>query len=108
MKKQASNSLAFLSSYHEGNLTNPEEKHEVRRLSCANESQGQPENPVSADTQPLVPRVAQYDLNSQERESAISRYKEKRKTRRYRSALSLFKMKSQICFSRINEAYDAC
>nr|AIS92910.1 zinc finger protein CONSTANS-LIKE 10 [Lagerstroemia indica] len=83
MKNQASNSLALLSSYHEGNLTNPEEKPEVGSLSCANESEGQPENPVSANTPPVLPRVSQYDLNSQERESAISRYKEKRKTRRY-------------------------
>ncbi|PKI37169.1 hypothetical protein CRG98_042432 [Punica granatum] len=82
MGNQASNSLAFLSSYHDGNLTNPEKQPQVGSLSCGNESaEGQQENPVTVNSPPVQPRAVQYDLNSQERESAISRYKEKRKTR---------------------------
>lgn len=42
------------------------------------------QEPISNKTLPPFPRVAQHEfLNSQERDSAISRYKEKRKTRRY-------------------------
>lgn len=41
------------------------------------------QEPISNKTLPPFPRVAQHEfLNSQERDSAISRYKEKRKTRR--------------------------
>lgn len=88
MRNQAYNSLASLSGYHDGNLTNPEKQPEIESLSCANESQAQPENPVTEKALAVLPGVSQYDLNSQERESAISRYKEKRKTRRYGSPLS--------------------
>ncbi|XVF21895.1 hypothetical protein REPUB_Repub12eG0128600 [Reevesia pubescens] len=38
---------------------------------------------IAAGTMSALPKVAFHELNSQERDSAISRYKEKRKTRRY-------------------------
>nr|TKR90950.1 hypothetical protein D5086_0000228250 [Populus alba] len=39
--------------------------------------------PLTIETLPALPNVVTYELNSQERDSAISRYKEKKKTRRY-------------------------
>ncbi|XP_016495983.2 zinc finger protein CONSTANS-LIKE 13 [Nicotiana tabacum] len=47
----------------------------------ANEEQSH--NPSIAETFQMVPKVAHRELNSQERETAVSRYKEKKKTRRY-------------------------
>ncbi|KAL3577618.1 hypothetical protein D5086_019122 [Populus alba] len=38
--------------------------------------------PLTIETLPALPNVVTYELNSQERDSAISRYKEKKKTRR--------------------------
>ncbi|XP_059295319.1 zinc finger protein CONSTANS-LIKE 13 [Lycium ferocissimum] len=43
----------------------------------------QSHNPPTAETFQMVPKVAHRELNSQERETAVSRYKEKKKTRRY-------------------------
>ncbi|KAK4741584.1 hypothetical protein SAY87_025172 [Trapa incisa] len=80
MTNQVSNSLAVLSSYCDENPTNPEKQPEISSLSCANESQVQSENPITENMPAVLPRV---DLSTQERESAISRYKEKRKSRRY-------------------------
>ncbi|KAL5859029.1 hypothetical protein ACOSQ4_000325 [Xanthoceras sorbifolium] len=39
--------------------------------------------PITTEPVPVFPKVGLHELNSQERDSAISRYKEKRKTRRY-------------------------
>ncbi|KAM3326300.1 zinc finger protein CONSTANS-LIKE 13 [Capsicum chacoense] len=47
----------------------------------ANEEQSH--NPPTTETFQMVPKVAHRELNSQERETAVSRYKEKKKTRRY-------------------------
>lgn len=47
----------------------------------ANEEQSH--NPPPAETFQMVPKVVHRELNSQERETAVSRYKEKKKTRRY-------------------------
>ncbi|CAN4091503.1 unnamed protein product [Withania somnifera] len=47
----------------------------------ANEEQSH--NPPTAETFQMVPKVVHRELNSQERETAVSRYKEKKKTRRY-------------------------
>ncbi|KAJ7972901.1 CONSTANS-like zinc finger protein [Quillaja saponaria] len=44
---------------------------------------GQSQNLCNSENLSPAPRVAPYELTSQERDSAISRYKEKRKTRRY-------------------------
>ncbi|KAJ4832103.1 hypothetical protein Tsubulata_028050, partial [Turnera subulata] len=52
-------------------------------LSHANDDhEAQPQNPSTARALSLFPKVAPHELNSQERDSAISRYKEKKKTRR--------------------------
>ncbi|KAJ8543322.1 hypothetical protein K7X08_005845 [Anisodus acutangulus] len=40
-------------------------------------------NPPTAETFQMVPKFSHRELNSQERETAVSRYKEKKKTRRY-------------------------
>lgn len=47
--------------------------------------EGQSQAPVTTETLPVLPKVGHHvhELNSQERDYAISRYKEKRKTRRY-------------------------
>ncbi|XP_055813363.1 zinc finger protein CONSTANS-LIKE 13 [Solanum dulcamara] len=48
----------------------------------ANEEQSH--NPPTAETTfQMVPKIVHRELNSQERETAVSRYKEKKKTRRY-------------------------
>ncbi|CAN4093123.1 unnamed protein product [Withania somnifera] len=47
----------------------------------ANEEQSH--NPPTTETFQMVPKVVHRELNSQERETAVSRYKEKKKTRRY-------------------------
>lgn len=47
----------------------------------ANEEQSH--NPPTAETFQMVPKVVHRELNSQERETAVSRYKQKKKTRRY-------------------------
>lgn len=46
-------------------------------------SKGQSQHSSITDTLQVLPRVAPRELHSHERETAISRYKEKRKTRRY-------------------------
>ncbi|KAL3328677.1 hypothetical protein AABB24_036026 [Solanum stoloniferum] len=43
----------------------------------------QSHHPPTAETFQMVPKVVHRELNSQERETAVSRYKEKKKTRRY-------------------------
>ncbi|KAJ6710438.1 ZINC FINGER PROTEIN CONSTANS-LIKE 10 [Salix koriyanagi] len=39
--------------------------------------------PLTIETLPVLPNTVAHDMNSQERDSAVSRYKEKKKTRRY-------------------------
>ncbi|KAM7275196.1 hypothetical protein ACFE04_017062 [Oxalis oulophora] len=43
--------------------------------------EGQSQNAVGTRTVPCFPKPARHELNSQERDSALSRYKEKKKTR---------------------------
>ncbi|KAF8015051.1 hypothetical protein BT93_H0749 [Corymbia citriodora subsp. variegata] len=65
-------------SYGEESPTALDKYPNISFQSSTNECHEVPsEHPVNSNPLPLVP------LNSQERESAISRYKEKRKTRRY-------------------------
>nr|KJB46780.1 hypothetical protein B456_008G008400 [Gossypium raimondii] len=47
------------------------------------DSLGNQQHQIDAGTVSALPKVAVHELNSQERDSAISRYKEKRKTRRF-------------------------
>ncbi|GKV12068.1 hypothetical protein SLEP1_g23270 [Rubroshorea leprosula] len=52
--------------------------------SWANDCQDEKsQNPISFGNLPLFPKIGAYELNTQERDSAISRYKEKKKARRY-------------------------
>lgn len=48
-------------------------------------SEGHSRYPIKSETSSAFQRVASHELNSQERDSALSRYKEKKKTRRYHS-----------------------
>ncbi|KAJ6686545.1 ZINC FINGER PROTEIN CONSTANS-LIKE 10 [Salix purpurea] len=41
------------------------------------------QQPLTIETIPVLPNAVAHDMNSQERDSAVSRYKEKKKTRRY-------------------------
>ena len=43
----------------------------------------QPQNSLNSEALSTTPRVVPYELTSQERDSALLRYKEKKKTRRY-------------------------
>lgn len=45
--------------------------------------EGHSRYPIKSETSSTFQRVASHELNSQERDSALSRYKEKKKTRRY-------------------------
>ncbi|GLT42517.1 hypothetical protein SLA2020_165120 [Shorea laevis] len=40
-------------------------------------------NPIAAPSLPVFPKIAAHELNSHERDTALSRYKEKKRTRRY-------------------------
>ncbi|XP_050264957.1 zinc finger protein CONSTANS-LIKE 13 isoform X2 [Quercus robur] len=46
-------------------------------------SEGHSRYPIKSETSSAFQRIASHELNSQERDSALSRYKEKKKTRRY-------------------------
>ncbi|XP_038681692.1 zinc finger protein CONSTANS-LIKE 13-like isoform X2 [Tripterygium wilfordii] len=51
----------------------------------SNTHEGQPADSIPTENMSNFPKFAQYELNSEEKDSAISRYKEKKKTRRYES-----------------------
>lgn len=55
----------------------------TRNVSVSDGDEGRSQHPITAETSAVFPKVSVHELNSQERDSAISRYKEKRKTRRY-------------------------
>lgn len=46
------------------------------------------QNPVVTEASQIIPKAAPYEFSSQHRDSAITRYKEKRKSRRYKYFLS--------------------
>ena len=48
-----------------------------------NDNNEQPQHQIDSKAESDLHKVAPYELTSQERETAISRYKEKKKTRRY-------------------------
>ena len=50
----------------------------------------QPQNSHNSEALSTTPRVVPYELTSQERDSALLRYKEKKKTRRYYYHVALF------------------
>lgn len=49
----------------------------------------QPPNSLNSEILSPTPKVAPYELTSQERDSALLRYKEKRKTRRYQGNICI-------------------
>ncbi|XP_065861283.1 zinc finger protein CONSTANS-LIKE 13 [Euphorbia lathyris] len=62
----------------------PDKLSNIDSLSHANGSQElEAQYLVPTAALPLYPKVGLHDINSQERDSAISRYKEKKKSRRY-------------------------
>lgn len=70
--------------YLEENPVVPDKKSDIcANVSHANDSIEAFSYPTTYVALSSLPRAATHELNSQERDSAISRYKEKKKTRRY-------------------------
>ncbi|XP_022771006.1 zinc finger protein CONSTANS-LIKE 13-like [Durio zibethinus] len=62
----------------------PDKRLDSSRTIHVNDSlEDEQQHQIAAGTSSTLPRFAVHELNSQERVSAISRYKEKKKTRRY-------------------------
>ncbi|XP_022758079.1 zinc finger protein CONSTANS-LIKE 13-like [Durio zibethinus] len=73
-----------LRCYTEESAVVPDKHLGSSRTTHENESlENQLQHQIAGGTMSALPKVAVHELNSQERDSAISRYKEKRKTRRY-------------------------
>ncbi|OMP06618.1 Zinc finger, B-box [Corchorus olitorius] len=72
-----------LRSYTEENAVVPDKHVDTSKTIHVTSQEDQLEHQVAAGTIAAVPKIAFHELNSQERDSAISRYKEKRKTRRF-------------------------
>ncbi|OMO77863.1 Zinc finger, B-box [Corchorus capsularis] len=72
-----------LRSYTEENAVVPDKHIDTSKTIHVTSQEDQLEHQVAAGTIAAVPKIAFHELNSQERDSAISRYKEKRKTRRF-------------------------
>ncbi|XWS76500.1 hypothetical protein CRYUN_Cryun01aG0181700 [Craigia yunnanensis] len=76
--------LPFPQGYTEESAVVPDKHLDSSRTIHVNDSlEDQLQHQIAAGTISALPKVAVHELNSQERDSAISRYKEKRKTRRY-------------------------
>lgn len=76
---------ASLKSNFKDTSATPDKQHDVDGSvsHTHNEHEPQPLPPATSSALSLLPKVAPLELNSQERGSALSRYKEKKKTRRY-------------------------
>ncbi|CAN1199924.1 Zinc finger protein CONSTANS-LIKE 13 [Linum perenne] len=77
---------AFISSILRTNLDEAPDKQTNSAVigTHADDEKDEAQQPQhQAMTVPNLPKVAAHEINSQERDSAISRYKEKKKTRRY-------------------------
>ncbi|EOX94955.1 B-box type zinc finger protein with CCT domain, putative [Theobroma cacao] len=73
-----------LRGYTEESAVVPNEHLDTSRTAHVNDSlEDQLQHQIAAGTTSALPKIVVHELNSQERDSAISRYKEKRKTRRY-------------------------
>lgn len=92
---QAANQLcisnSFKRSYIEESPVVPEKHSDIGgSVSHANDgNEAQSLHVIISENSSALPRVSPHELNSQERDSALSRYKEKKKTRRYHCHLSL-------------------
>ncbi|XVF32708.1 hypothetical protein REPUB_Repub17cG0106200 [Reevesia pubescens] len=74
----------FLPFYTDESAVVPDKQLDSSRTINVNDSlEDQLQHQIAAGTMLALPKVAVHELTSQERDSAISRYKEKRKTRRY-------------------------
>ncbi|KAI4329753.1 hypothetical protein MLD38_028101 [Melastoma candidum] len=81
--KQDYNCSDFLNFFHEDVPTTLDKQQNIDSL-CSTESVQDDTNQDRTNSVPVVVRrPVQYEFSSQERESALTRYKEKRKTRRY-------------------------
>jgi hypothetical protein len=89
-RDEAANQLCLSNSlkrkYLEENPVVPDKRSDTGGGVChANDLVEAPSlhDPVKYEASTALQRVSSHELNSQERDSALSRYKEKRKTRRY-------------------------
>ncbi|XWS46714.1 hypothetical protein CRYUN_Cryun14cG0092000 [Craigia yunnanensis] len=72
-----------LRSYTEENAVVPDKHLDTRSIHVNDSLEDQLQHQIAAGTISALPKIALHELNSQERDSAISRYKEKKKTRRF-------------------------
>ena len=72
-----------LRSYTEENAVVPDKHLDTRSIHVNDSIEDQLQHQIAAGTISALPKITVHELNSQERDSAISRYKEKKKTRRY-------------------------
>ncbi|PPR98082.1 hypothetical protein GOBAR_AA22589 [Gossypium barbadense] len=70
------------------------------------DSLGNQQHQIDTGTVSALPKVAVHELNSQERDSAISRYKEKRKTRRSGSSFDTLNIPFCILLSNVSLNHD--
>ncbi|KAH8489234.1 hypothetical protein H0E87_024758 [Populus deltoides] len=85
---EAANQVSFPStlpgSNFEGSYAVPEKEFNISdSASHINDGHEAEPQPSTIETLPVLPNVGTRELSSQERDSAISRYKEKKQTRRY-------------------------
>ncbi|KAJ8749616.1 hypothetical protein K2173_026265 [Erythroxylum novogranatense] len=77
-------SSATLKTNLEENYTVPDKQSDFGGSASNTNDGGEAQtHPFMLSTSLLLPKVASHEINSQERDCAISRYKEKKKTRRY-------------------------
>ncbi|KAL5561549.1 hypothetical protein UlMin_031296 [Ulmus minor] len=73
-----------LRSYLHESCKDPDKHSDIGDdLTHANDGQNDQEHPIDSKALSDFPKVPHFELSSQDRETAISRYKEKKKTRRY-------------------------
>lgn len=89
-RDEAANQLCFPNSlkrkYLEENPVVPDKRSDTGDSVCHANDLVEAQSlydPVKYEASSALQRIASHEVNSQERDSAISRYKEKRKTRRY-------------------------
>lgn len=72
-------------SYFNPNCLVPDKDSEIGRSlhNGNNDHEAQPQNPVITEASQICHKVGPHELSSQDRDCAITRYKEKRKSRRY-------------------------
>lgn len=91
-------SNSYKNIYLEESSVVPEKHSDIGgSVSHANDvTELQSQHVIISENSSALPRVSPHELNSQERDSALSRYKEKKKTRRYHCHLLLTVITCQI------------